>query len=359
MTKVLSPLLLFSILASSSLAQEAPQPPPPKTGPAGSGTGAGPSTVTFAGIAAPGVQLVMNAEREDKMGTVALDWGTGTTQMRLSLSSPLNTSQETSPATLTGLSSGAEFRYALSSFSNPGPNPVERRDLELLCKKLIEAHNSEATPPHPLKTLEDCDRAYVFERGGIDELSLFDFYQGLHEPIWLRGVEVGVSQAKYAFLLPVTLESQSENHGNVGFTARIGRYTVPTGFVIGSLTGTRNYEPAGRSENLCRRLENVDDETATTCISAIRGKPILTEGLVGTLEIRKFFSEYKAITPSVSYGRQRTKDGEWKGVWSVDVPMYFIEGPGGTLGGIRFGWRSNKKEVTASLFVGAAIGLLR
>jgi hypothetical protein len=359
--KVLSLLTLLTTFASPALGQQTPvaaAAPATESGPAGADTGAGPAVVSFAGIAGPGVQVLFNAERKDKKGTVALDWGTGTTQTRLSLSAPLNASEETTPATLTGLANGAEFRYALSSFTRPGPNPEETEKLKAFCQALIDKHNGENPPPKPLKTLDDCDRNYVYSRDS-SRLSLFDFYHHLEKPIWLRGFELGVSQAKYAFLLPGSLDLKSENHANVSATGRVGRYTVPTGFVIGSLTFTRNYEAAGQPQNICRRLENVDDQTATSCSSAIVGEPPRTDRVLASFEIRKFFSDFRAITPSASFGKAKTEDGDWKEVWSVDVPVYFIEGPGGTLGGVRFGWRSDRKEVTAALFVGGAIGLLK
>jgi len=360
MTRTLALCALLLTVALPAAAKQTPtptpSPAPAKTGPAGENQGAGPAALTFAGLTGSAVQFLFDAERKDKKGTVALDWSTGTTSMRITLSAPLNDDEETTAATLTGLANGAEFRYALSSLSNPGPNPEEQEKIKTLCQGLVTAHNRR-TPRRPV-TLDDCNRDFVAAEDA-DKLALFDFYHHLDKPIWLRGLEVGVSQAKYKYLLPVSLESKSASHANFLATARFGRYSVPTGFLIGSVSYTRNYEAAGDPQTICRSLQGVDDATATRCASGIIGEPDLTERALASLEIRKFFSDYKAITPSVSYGRARTNSGDWEGVWSVDFPIYFIQGPGGTLGGVRFGWRSDKKEVTASIFVGAAIALLK
>jgi hypothetical protein len=366
--KVLSLVFILTVTALPAFGQGASTPPAPPAsaaappaadpGPAGASAGAGPATLSFAGIAGPGIQFLFNAERKDKKGTVAVDWGTGTTQMRLSLSAPLNSSEETTAATLTGLANGAEFRYGLTSFTNPGPNPEERQKLIAMCQGLVDADNNKVPPPDPLRTLDDCDRDYVFSRKP-DLLELFDFYHHLEKPIWLRGFEFGVSQAKYDFLTPVTLKPDSQNHANFSVSGRVGRYSVPTGFLIGSVTFTRNEEAAGPAQNICRSLPDVDDKTATKCGSGIIGEPQRTDRVLATFELRKFFSDFRAFTPSVSFGRAKTEDEKWKQVWSVDVPVYFIEGPGNTLGGIRFGWRSDKEELTAAIFVGAAIGLVK
>lgn len=381
-------LVALTALASPSLAEQATTTKPasnatPSTptaapaGPAGSDVGAGPASLSFAGTAGPGVQVLLNAERKDKKGIVALDWGTGTTSMRLALSAPLNTSEETVPASLAGLSNGAEIRYALSSFTSPGPNPEEAAKLIALCEPVLEKHNAEiralnteieqrnaGRPPaeqlpklSPV-TIDDCDRVYIARRD-LEKLPLYDYYQHLQDPIWLRGLEIGASQTTYTFVTTPKLSSQRANKTSVSAALRAGRYTVPTGFVIGSVAFTRNYEAAGQAQNLCRTLDNADDTKATTCSSVVIGVPTRTDRLLGSLEIRKFFSDYRAVTPALTFGRTKTEAGAWTEVWSVDVPIYFIEGQGGTLGGIRLGWRSDKREVTAALFIGGAIGLLK
>jgi hypothetical protein len=42
----------------------------------------------------------------------------------------------------------------------------------------------------------------------------------------------------------------------------------------------------------------------------------------------------------------------------VEVPIYFLGSGASPIGGVRFGWRSDTREVTAVVFVGAAFSLI-
>jgi hypothetical protein len=54
----------------------------------------------------------------------------------------------------------------------------------------------------------------------------------------------------------------------------------------------------------------------------------------------------------------KEKDG--KHLWGFEVPIYFLTtaGTANPTGGVRFGWRSDTKEVTAVVFIGGAFKFL-
>ena len=68
--------------------------------------------------------------------------------------------------------------------------------------------------------------------------------------------------------------------------------------------------------------------------------------------MRRFFGPNVAISPSVQF------DFKNDGVTEVAVPIYFIGSGTNATGGVRFNWRSDKKELTAVVFIGAALGLI-
>lgn len=87
------------------------------------------------------------------------------------------------------------------------------------------------------------------------------------------------------------------------------------------------------------------------CVTAAVGAPSkVTRSLVAA-EVRRGFGSY-AIAATATYDVKND-------VYGVEVPIYLIPGDKGALtGGLKVGWRSDTKDVTAGVFVGKAFSTL-
>lgn len=298
--------------------------------PANIGLGVVPGT-TMDSTAGSAIQLILDASQKDKVGTIALGWKDGQGQFQLSLSAPVDSNNEATPISLLGLPRGASAKLGFNRLLWRGPNASEQREAEKLCSDrgiAIVDCTVRKVPPDLSERLADLEH--------------------LNDIPWFFGGDVGVERASFRFLDRATLAARTEDHESVTASGRLGYFSSAFGFVIGSYTFKNAFSPAGAQTQVCRPIEGT---ASTRCDSAVIGPPGEKQLHVVGVELRRFMaSTAAAIAPSV----QRDLN---KGVTSVDVPVYFIRNStGAPIGGVRFGWRSDTKEVTALAFVGAALG---
>jgi hypothetical protein len=309
---------------------------------------AAPANMTFgtaAGVASgelrPGVprlavQFLLDATSDQKNGTVALGWKSGQqSHFLLTMTGPLDSgTQQAAPISLLGLPTGASIKLSASRLNWRGPSGLEQLETQRLCEDLAKRGIS------PCQT--DNENIPLLERTALRQLSHVD------DTPWFIGGDVGIERAAFRFLEPGTLAARSKNHETYTASGRLGYYSDALGFVIGSYAYRRSHAPAGSPADIC---QVIDGTTALRCQPAVIGAPAPRRLSVASVELRKFFAAPIAISPSVQ------RDFE-KDITAVDVPLYFLKTGSSLTGGVRFGWRSDTKEVAAVVFVGTAIGLL-
>ncbi|HEX6369181.1 MAG TPA: hypothetical protein VF006_09625 [Longimicrobium sp.] len=137
--------------------------------------------------------------------------------------------------------------------------------------------------------------------------------------------------------LPETLERSS---GSVGVS--IGRFL---GTQLWSVS--YRYESAyveGPAAEVC---VPVGVAGALRCRKAPLGEPVRQESSVGTAQTRGYFGRTVAWNPRLTY---RFADKEW----GLEVPIYFVPGEAGLVGGVTPGFNSIDNRWTFTVFFGKA-----
>lgn len=334
----LTTALVVAVLFLFAADRVAAQPTAPSTNKEKAGqTATAPSTETFLGLAGPqAVQFVVDATEKNKNGTVSFGWQTGEHNTQLSFSGPIDESGEAAPLSLLGLPPGASAKFGYSRLWTRGPNPLEQQQIFDLCKK----HN--LWPPTD-------DKPCKLTTIPPEDAAVYAYLQHMHDPVWLIGGDATMARAKFSYLDPATLVAASEQHQGWSASARVGRFTPAFGFLVGSYTYKRSFKPGSAPSELCSPLD--DHPGSLKCRSVVLGAPTEVTRSIASVELRHFFKEALATTPSVQYDFKNDVTG-------IDVPVYFIGKGTNAVGGVRFGWRSDTEELSAVVFIGAAVGLL-
>lgn len=301
--------------------------------PANLGLGVVPGT-TADGDKGSAIQLILDASQKDKVGTIALGWKDGQGQFQLSLAAPVDSSGEATPFSLLGLPQGATAKFAANRLLWRGPSLSEQAQAVKLCTDRGIA-------------IADCTVRKLRERNR-DLAERFADLEHLNDVPWFFGGDVSLERATFKYLERSTLASKSEGHDALTVSGRVGFYSTAVGFVIGSYSYKDAYAAAGAATQVCQPITGTQ---GTRCDNAVLGAPQERQLHVVGLEVRRFMaSTAAAIAASIQRDLK-------KGITSVEVPVYFIRNATGTpVGGVRFGWRSDTKDLTAVAFVGAALG---
>lgn len=301
--------------------------------PANIGLGVVPGT-TVDSADGSAIQLTLDASQKDKVGTIALGWKDGQGQFQLSLAAPVDGGGEATPFSLLGLPQGATAKFAFNRLLWRGPTASEQAQAVKLCA-------DRGIP------IADCTvRKLEARKDGLAG-RLADL-EHLNDVPWFFGGDASIERASFKYLEKSTLASKSESHDALTVSGRVGFYSSTLGFVIGSYAFKDAFAAAGGATQVCQPIAGTQ---GTRCDAAVLGSPQEKQLHVVGLEVRRFMaSTAAAIAASIQRDLK-------KGVTSVEVPVYFIRNATGTpVGGVRFGWRSDTKEVTAVAFVGAALG---
>jgi len=327
-----------------------------------------PATLTFGGVpgtngrnASTAVQVILDASVKEKVGTAAFGWATGRQQWQLALSGPLDNSGEATPTSLTGLTSGAKAKLSVSRLLWRTPNPVERRQAVELCQRLgmlpkPSGQRGEYTDDD-FKRAQEMPECSDRNIETAEDKALYEFYAHAKARPWLLGFDATAGQATQKFVDKSTLASATEKNIDWTLAARAGVYQQGVGFFLVSYNYVDVTKAAGSPIQICRPLTDVTLAGATRCDNVIVGAPTPKVTSVISAELRQLISGKFAVSPSVIFDLKETVDS--KRVWGIDVPVYFLTTSGVTspTGGVRFGWRSDTKEVTAVIFIGGAFKL--
>lgn len=289
--------------------------------------GALPSAQLTEGLA--NVELILEGTQDQGIGTAALGWKRGSGQYRVKFSSPINKStKEATPFDITqGLPLGATFEFTASNLLWAQASDQDLEDFRQLCR--IE------------RNVDSCDIGDLSPAGRQEARRLLRFDD---VPMYI-GATIAVTNQQFDYL-DTLLAPQSEDHRSVAGTFRIGRFSETFGFAFASWSYQEQFRPGGASQEICLPLENTK---GTACSESVIGAPEKKAASILAVELRRFFSRSFAIAPSVMWDAKSE-------VTSISVPIYFLRNAeGGLTGGLRSNYRSDRKSVTLSLFVGTTL----
>jgi hypothetical protein len=298
-------------------------------------------------------QVILDASSTQKVGTATFGWGKKQHQVQISFSGPLDSSQEATPISLTGLGPGASATLSANRLNWRGPDAVERSALNDLCERLGMASGRMTFEQAQL--LPPCDRSQMKP----DDAAIFDQLIHLNDIPWLVGFDVTATQVTQKFLHPDTLDSDSSKRVIYSGSAKVGFYKAGLGFVLGSYSYAQSFDSAEPAEQVCRPLDNTTVAGAFHCQQVVIGAPVRGTSSVVTLELRRAVSTHFALSPSIQVDGKRNSSRHH--AVAVQVPLYFLTtaGVATPTGGVRFGWRSDTKTLTAVIFVGSAFSILQ
>jgi hypothetical protein len=160
--------------------------------------------------------------------------------------------------------------------------------------------------------------------------------------IALRGA---VGREDFTFVDKDTLKKSDESKTNFSLVGTAGALLEPIGLITATYRFERSHK-AGRKTSLCTPIGTTG---ATTCNDVNLGAPTVNTHNQLQVGVRRFFGTQLAIDPRYTYDAN-------EGISALEMPIYFLTNKdNGLTGGISVGWRSDTDQVTASIFVGAAL----
>ena len=333
----------------------------------GTETAAAPANLNLAAIpgasAAPGqqatsVQAILDASIKEKVGTAAFGWKTGKRQVQLSFSGPVGSTEEATPISLTGLSTAAKAKLSMNRMFWRSPNPVEQKALIELCTRLKLGLPETSSGVYSEADFEKAKAMPACRASAMtnpDDRAMYEHLSHLHAIPWLLGFDGTAGQTTHKFVQQGSLEPATEKNLEWSLSGRAGFFQQGLGFVLATYSYAESTAAAGPATQICRPMAGITAEGgATRCDNLVVGVPTHKTTSAITAELRRLISNKFAMSPSVTYDFKENKDGTH--VWGFEVPVYFLTTSGTTnpTGGVRFGWRSDTKEVTAVVFIGGA-----
>lgn len=352
MRNVVAAGALMLAAASAAAAQEAGKPPEKLQA---DQRGAAPANLTLGPAVNPPIaQFVFETNKETKVGTAAFGWKTGQEQFQLSVSGPL-TDGSTEPLSLDGLPSGATAKISYNHLRKRGPSRRDFREIQRLCEPIqrkkreeaVEARKKSGSGPEPPTDLAHYP-CFSGDFVNEDDRADFEEYQHLYDPAFLFGLDGSFSRTKFKYM-DDAFADQSEDRAGKSVTIRGGIVAPASVSVFVSYKYTNAYKAAGAPANFC---SPIPDSTTTRCREIVRGAPQPIERSIANIEFRRFFGPRIATSPSVQFDFLNGGNAE------VSVPIYYLGDGTGATGGVRFSYRTDKKELTAVVFVGATFGLI-
>jgi hypothetical protein len=288
---------------------------------------------TLATPTSAGYSVSLDATTTDKKGTVSFVLGNAadTKTFTISAFGPIDADAgEAVPLSLDGLGQSAGAEFALNVFHWSGT--PDAAGLRRFCQAKLKK--------------DECDDD---EFSGADRAAFLDLANADETP-WLITVKGAVGRTKFTYSptrTPFAPQSDYQNDWSLG--ASVGRYEPTMGYVAARYSFQRTWTPAGAARQFCSPIEAGSAE----CRSYIVGPPAVNEQQIVDLQWRKFLPGGRvALNPIVG----RDFDAE---ITFVRVPVYFFtDANGGLAGGARFEWRSDTREPSFVVFVGAVLKIL-
>jgi hypothetical protein len=319
-------------------------------------TDTGAAVNTFDKPASPlsGAQLV--AAKESSTAAVKLSQAFGKSSdgrqerastWSLTATSPLNKNGDTDVASLDGLNNAGTVEFALNHHRVRVKKDEKKR--AEVCARL---HERTKEKPGVVVPARDCTDAEVqqlgfdidrrdFQSMVLDETSLTN---------WRAGASLKYGYQNFDVVDPATAKKskQDEEPWSVGLF-----YSHNPEKWQASFTATFQYQHAFK-EGAAGVVCPAGSGSAVTCASGPVGEPKQVTKKLLSLEGRKQLG-------SIGVGLSTNYDFEAK-VWGFELPLHFVpdeKDKQKLIAGVKFGYRDDTEEFTASVFVGTTFGLLK
>jgi hypothetical protein len=282
-------------------------------------------------------QIILEGSQKDKVGTASIDWKSGTSSFRFKASGPIDEkTSEAIPLTLEGFTNKASLDVSYSKLSWGAVPYDDILKIKEICRSVHLSY-------------ED-GNCWEEEVRAKDPAAAAGFRQHLHldDALWFWGGSLAGARGAFKWVDAIGAESKKASHNDWAVTGRAGLFTTSFGFVVASFTYERSF--AGKdAQQICAPVASGSD--SLKCQSVVVGAPAEAKAKILRVEGRKVLSNGVAMNPFFQYDTVSKRK-------SVVVPIYFLKGEKGPTGGVRAGWRSDTKEVSISVFIGAAFNLL-
>lgn len=277
--------------------------------------------------------------------------------LKVTASAPIDQSGgSTDIASLDGLAKGFSVKLQASgSFRarrGSVPYTVLDQKIRSFCASFWAAYDKEQhTQTDPTK---DC---HIGDIGKLNDPNpWYDQFEDLffEGPSWTYGLTAGGGAKQFKFFDPNSLASQEANKAQWsagGFAAvqpSLNGTLLPM-LLTASYQHQRAYDDAD-TKMLCPASSG--DSAPVACVNGPIGVPVLTTKDLAALEFR-----WKPAS-NFAFAVTGTYDAKAK-VWGVEAPVYLVsDGKNGLAGGVKVGWRSDTRAVTAGVFVSKPFDLI-
>lgn len=159
---------------------------------------------------------------------------------------------------------------------------------------------------------------------------------------WAYSIAATFSQPSFAYRDTLTLAKRSVDHAAYAIEVGDG-YRWPAAAVHAAVRWERSYR-AQSAQSVCTPASFGPPGT-TTCSSMVLGAPASSGKTVASVSGAWSIGGNGAVRLTLSHDAQH-------GVTGIDMPVWVVRNAaGGLAGGVRFGYRTDAKQLTASLFV--------
>lgn len=168
------------------------------------------------------------------------------------------------------------------------------------------------------------------------------------KPIYFAGLNGAAGQSDLKFIDPVAFAERSQKKTAISGSAYAGLIGANYDWALRAKYSYISKFESAMDGQICRN--SVVNPAMPECLSGPQGAPGRVKSSIATIELRKQFNPGDeatfAIAPQFVYDFDKKDFG-------VDVPIYLTRSKEGTLnGGIRFGYRSDSKDLGAGIFIG-------
>jgi hypothetical protein len=276
-------------------------------------------------------------------------------------SAPLNKSGDfTDLATLDGFANSFNLKLRWSSFRlflSEGLDTGRDEEIEELavtnCRKAAGQDQGalKACAPNPI------DDAFIRTWAGV---ALQDEYLSIFFPDKMAfgfGLEGTIGYRKFQYLDAAAIALRSNEKIPWGLRAYGSLFPART---LASLTGAIEYQRAYEDQKAAIACPGPVANTPILCLEGPNGAPKQKDKILGSLELRNQFNlKGNGLFKSVGLSTQLTYDIE-SDAFGIDVPIYLVPDEKGRLiGGLRFGYRTDKDDFVVGVFVGSAFSLFQ
>lgn len=297
-------------------------------------------------------------------------------QLTVTLSTPWDGENDAVPASLDKLASGTKIKFEFAFFgmetrnsTTPRQNEFSQKARRICISKANEGYAQRlgALGPTPnqesitavnkthAETISNCetdDSNSVITAFSKDDLPAYTRENLIEAGIGFS-LDASIGHNKFEYIDPTNLTKQSVSKASWSAGASVRKYFASAPVMVSLSADYQSGYKEGDKTIFCPVAVG---PAPVVCIQGSAGAPVHQEGAVIRFNLRsrllqKNGKSLLAVSPLVSYDTSED-------VWGAELPIYFIPGKDDSLtGGIKVGYRSDKKDVTFGLFIGAAFGM--